>query len=368
MLLEKDGDLGLRDPACGHADDKLGQRVGVGAELEDASGVTALVGATMMFEILRVVAEAVARRKGEDTAGSGPSARPSCYKGSPKRVKEVPMSAERRKSIFITGAASGMGRETARLFGEKGWFVGGYDVNEEGLQELESELGAERCVARWLDVTDKAAYDEAVAEFARATAGTLDLLFNNAGIGHAGWFEDVPYDDTIRLIEVNLIGVVNGIYAALPLLANTPNSLCFTTSSSAATYGSPGLAIYAATKFAVKGLTEALSVEFARHDVRAADVLPGLIDTPILDTTPRHSEGMQEDVDPRANAPAEGPYRLIPAKAVAECVWEAYHSDRLHWYVPEEIGEIDRAKIAGAEAVRDQIKQTLLARLAGEAG
>ncbi|MEE8556985.1 MAG: SDR family oxidoreductase [Myxococcota bacterium] len=265
--------------------------------------------------------------------------------------------SESHKAIFITGAASGMGRETALLFAEKGWFVGGYDVNEEGLKKLEGELGLERCIVRRLDVTDKDDFESAIAEFGEATNGRLDLLFNNAGIGHAGWFEDVPYEDAIRLIQVNLIGVVNGIYSALPLLKKTPDSLCFTTSSSAATYGAPRLAIYAATKFAVKGLTEALSVEFERHSIRVADVLPGLIDTAILDTTPNHSDNVSFGVDVRKTPPTEGPFRLIPARAVAECVWEAYHSNRLHWYVPPEIEQLDRAKAAGVEAVRDQMRK-----------
>ncbi len=52
----------------------------------------------------------------------------------------------------------------------------------------------------------------------------------------------------------------------------------------------------------------------------------------------------------------------MPARAVAECVWEAYQSDQLHWYVPPEIGDLDRAKAMGAEAVRDQMKKTILAR------
>lgn len=70
-----------------------------------------------------------------------------------------------RQSIFITGAASGMGRETARLFAAKGWFVGGYDVNEAGLEALKAELGPDNCVVRLLDVTDRDDYRMAVATF-----------------------------------------------------------------------------------------------------------------------------------------------------------------------------------------------------------
>ena len=269
----------------------------------------------------------------------------------------TPRSGE-RQSLFVTGAASGIGLETARRFAREGWFVGAHDVQADKLAELEKELGAERCLVRTLDVTDYEDYQRAVAEFGQATGGRMDVLHNNAGIGHSGWFEDVPYAETRRVIDVNFVGVVNGIYAALPLLKATRNSLCFSTSSSSATYGMPRIAIYAATKFAVKGLTEALSIELGRHGVRAADTLPGLIDTPILDNTPNHSGDGPDGIRPRDGAPSEGPFRLIHPSEVAEAVWNAYHdtSGRLHWYVPEEIGMLDQAKAMGAETVRDQLR------------
>lgn len=254
--------------------------------------------------------------------------------------------ANGRKSIFITGAASGMGLETARLFAGKGWFVGGYDVNEAGLKALENEIGAENCIVSKLDVTDKKAFDATVAEFGKATGGKMDILFNNAGIGAGGLFEQMNFEDNLRVVQVNFIGVLNGIHAALPLLKATENALCFTTSSSSATYGMPGIAVYSATKHAVKGLTEALSIEFRLIGVRAADVLPGLIDTPIL------PEGAA------ANAPKEGMFRAIPPVEVAKVVWEAYGSDKLHWYVPTELVELDKAAGNAPELVREQLSST----------
>ena len=170
--------------------------------------------------------------------------------------------ANGRKSIFITGAASGMGLATARLFAEKGWFVGGYDVNQAGLSALAAELGEGACIVRTLDVTDREDYRAALADFAQATGGKLDLLFNNAGIGRGGPFADQPFEDVIAVVQVNLMGVLIGIHAAIELLKATPNSLCFTTSSSSATFGMANIAVYSATKHAVKGLSEALSVEF----------------------------------------------------------------------------------------------------------
>lgn len=247
-----------------------------------------------------------------------------------------------RKSIFITGAASGMGLETARLFAKGGWFVGAYDVNSAGLQALEAELGADKCLIRVLDVTDRPDYARALEEFAAATDGKLDLLFNNAGIGKGGFFDEQPFEDVMAVVNINFVGVLNGIHLATPLLKATKNSLCFTTSSSSATYGMPGIAVYSATKHAVKGLTEALSVEFSRFGVRVADTLPGLIDTPILPD------------EAKANAPAEGMFRLVQPIEVAKAVWASYHDnpDRLHWFVPEEIGDLDKASALDPEGTR----------------
>jgi NAD(P)-dependent dehydrogenase (short-subunit alcohol dehydrogenase family) len=250
-------------------------------------------------------------------------------------------AARGRKSIFITGAASGMGRETALLFAAKGWFVGAFDVQGDPLKALETDLGPENCLCRVLDVTDRDAYRAAMSAFAEATGGTMDLLFNNAGIGRGGPFGDMAWEDVRAVVEVNLMGVLSGIHLALPLLTATPGSLCFSTSSSSATFGMANIAVYSATKHAVKGFTEALSVELKARGVRVADTLPGLIDTPILPAAAK------------AYAPSEGMWRLMPARAVAEVVWDAYHADKLHWYVPPELFDFDTRATADPEAVRD---------------
>jgi len=253
------------------------------------------------------------------------------------------MPANGRKSIFITGAASGIGRATALLFARSGWFVGGYDRNTGGLKSLSDEIGEANIVTGPLDVTDKKAFEKALADFAVQTEGRLDILFNNAGIGRGGPFDQQPFEEILEVVQVNLVGVLNGIHSALPLLKATPGSLCFTTSSSSATYGMPNIAVYSATKHAVKGLTEALSIEFRAFGVRAADTLPGLIDTAILPP------------DAAKNAPSEGMFRLTPPSAVAQAVWDAYGSDKLHWYVPPEIEDLDKAATLAPETLREQL-------------
>jgi NAD(P)-dependent dehydrogenase (short-subunit alcohol dehydrogenase family) len=268
------------------------------------------------------------------------------------------------KSIFITGAGSGIGREAALLFRGHGWRVGAIDRNDSGLAWLSRQLGAERLWTRTVDVTDKAALDSALADFCGGNPdGGLDMMWNNAGIGESGWFEDVPFEAAMRVVDVNFKAVLSGAYAALPYLEKTPGSLMFSTSSSAATYGMPRLAVYSATKHAVKGLTEALSVEWRRHGVRVADVLPGLIDTAILTTTPDHSDraGTTRSAEEiRATAPKRGMFRLTPAASVAEVAWQAYHHPaRLHWYVPKSIRWIDRLKGLRPELVRSRVIKEL---------
>lgn len=270
-------------------------------------------------------------------------------------------SSTGRQAIFITGAASGMGRETAKLFASKGWLVGASDVNDSGLKTLQQELGSENCWIRVLDVTKKADFDSALSSFADKSGGRLDLLFNNAGVGESGWFEDVPYDAAMRVVQINFVGALNGAYAALPYLKKTPNSLLFTTSSSSATYGMPRIAVYAATKHGVKGMTEALSVEWKRHGVRVADVLPGLIDTAILRSTPNRSGDAPKPTEEQfyANVPKKGMFRLMPADSVAKCVWEAYHAPKtkVHYYVPKDIAWIDRIKGFSPEWIRARISK-----------
>jgi NAD(P)-dependent dehydrogenase (short-subunit alcohol dehydrogenase family) len=188
------------------------------------------------------------------------------------------------------------------------------------------------------------------------------MMWNNAGIGESGWFEDVPYDAAMRVVDINFKSVLTGAYGALPYLKKAPGSLMFSTSSSSATYGMPRIAVYSATKHAVKGLTEALSIEWKRHGVRVADVLPGLIDTAILTGTPDHSHGgaTRSSADINASAPKKGMFRLLPASSVADAAWAAYHDPkRLHWYVPSGIRWIDRMKGISAEMVRGRILKSL---------
>ena len=228
------------------------------------------------------------------------------------------MNANER-SIFITGAASGIGRETALLFARRGWKIGAVDIDESGLEKLKNDLGPDRCFTGLLDVRDLAAYRERIAAFGPWTGGRLDALFNCAGIMRMGPFDQVPIETHVRTVEINVIGVLHGIHACFGLLKATPGSHIVSMGSASGIYGVPDLATYSASKFFIRGLTEGLSLEFERHGITVTDLMPLYVDTPMVRTQ-----------DDRAGSLHTFGAKLTPQQ-IAEIVWKAVHGRKVHW-------------------------------------
>jgi NAD(P)-dependent dehydrogenase (short-subunit alcohol dehydrogenase family) len=234
--------------------------------------------------------------------------------------------ASGRKSIFITGAASGIGAETARHFSKKGWFCGLYDIDEAGMRAVEADIGAKNCHIAKLDVTKREDWASATAGFSEATEGRMNVLFNNAGIGRHGWLEDIPQDESDLVIDINVKGVINGVYAALPLLKQTPDARIVNTASTAGIVGSPRLAVYSASKFAVRGLTEALDVELSGLGIRCTTLMPWFIDTPILDM------GLTKGANVKmSDQLKENDMEVYPVSVAAEAAWDAAHGKDVHY-------------------------------------
>ncbi len=229
------------------------------------------------------------------------------------------------KALFITGAASGIGKATAEHFAERGWFVGLADVDEEGLGRLAGTLGAERCVSVSLDVADRAQWDVALETFSAASGGRMDLFFNNAGIARSGAFEEMPEEDAAAIMAVNIGGVVHGLYATFPLLKATAERFgraqIVNTGSASGVIGAPRLAVYAASKFAVRGLTDSLHVEFARHNIHVSELQPWFLDTNILATVPTGSNDTAREALTANKVP------VLPATLAAEAVWKLSEQD-----------------------------------------
>jgi NAD(P)-dependent dehydrogenase (short-subunit alcohol dehydrogenase family) len=230
------------------------------------------------------------------------------------------------QAIFITGGGSGIGRAVAQLFAARGWRIGLADVDEAGMAQTAAFLGDAPVTTHWLDVRDRGDWDAVLAEFAAGSGGRIDVLFNNAGIGVGGDFAGTDPDDLQRCVDVNLMGVVWGAHAAHPYLKASRGCL-LNTASAAGIYGTGGTAIYSATKFAVRGLTESLDAEWAAQGIRVRALLPSFIDTAILDGTPVGSNATMRE---RVRAAR---LEFTPVEIAAQAAWDAVHGDRLHTLV-----------------------------------
>jgi NAD(P)-dependent dehydrogenase (short-subunit alcohol dehydrogenase family) len=184
-------------------------------------------------------------------------------------------------NILISGAASGIGAATARLFHQHGWKVGLLDCNAQALAALAAELG--HAWQRPLDVCDAEAVAAALADFTASSNGQLRLLFNCAGILRTGAFEEISLAEHAQIIQINVIGLLQLTHAAFPYLRATADAQVINMGSASGLYGVPRFASYSASKFAVRGLTEALDLEWQHHGIRVGDLMPPFVRTPMLD-------------------------------------------------------------------------------------
>lgn len=186
--------------------------------------------------------------------------------------------------VLVTGAGSGIGLEMALAFARAGARLVVTDVNEAGLDAARAAvtaLGAE-CLARRCDVSNEQDM-AALAQHVTEQAGVPDILVNNAGIGYFGLFLDTPAAAWRRVLEVNVMGVVNGIRAFLPAMRAAGGERWVVNVASAAGFApAPSMSAYAASKHAVVGLSEVLAMELEGSGVRVMMVCPGIIDTPIV--------------------------------------------------------------------------------------
>jgi NAD(P)-dependent dehydrogenase (short-subunit alcohol dehydrogenase family) len=187
-------------------------------------------------------------------------------------------------SVFITGAAAGIGRATALTFARHGYRVGAYDIDLDGLEVLRDEIAAfgGDVVTGELDVTDADQWSARLHEFTAGT-GTLDILVNNAGVLTTGAFADVPLAVHRQMVDINFTGALAGLHAAFPYLRDTPRAQVVNMCSASALYGQPELATYSATKFALRALTEALELEWRRYGIRVLAMWPLFVKTAMTD-------------------------------------------------------------------------------------
>ncbi|MXO58043.1 SDR family oxidoreductase [Altererythrobacter salegens] len=234
-----------------------------------------------------------------------------------------------RKSVFVTGAGSGIGRAIAQKYAHEGWFVGLADMSEQGMEETVAGMPGGFSYSHKLDVSDRAAWDEALRIFARAAGGRIDCVVNNAGISLGGPLEEYTTEEIDRIIAVNFAGVVYGAQSALPYLKETaPGSTLINTASAAAIHGMANQSLYGATKAAVRSLTESLDAEWAIYEIKVRSLMPSFIDTPLLQNTPNRTRNVKI-----RDAVVEAGLEFTPVEVVADTAFASMTSDQTHHLV-----------------------------------
>jgi 3alpha(or 20beta)-hydroxysteroid dehydrogenase len=181
------------------------------------------------------------------------------------------------KVAVITGAAGGIGTATARRFADHGALLILTDADSGGAEALARELG-EGAVSLAHDVTSEGDW-QAVTASALERHGRIDVLFNNAGVFLAAPLEQTSPEQFRQVMDVNALGVFIGMRAVAPSMVERGAGSIINVSSVAGLGGSPLLTAYAASKWAVRGMTKVLAKELAPHGVRVNSLHPGQIDT-----------------------------------------------------------------------------------------
>ncbi len=188
------------------------------------------------------------------------------------------------KVVIITGASSGIGRATAKLFAHEGAKLVVAARRKDKLNELVDEITADGGQARALagDVTSER-YNKALVDLTISEFGKLDIAFNNAGIlGSADTVTDLSLDDWNQTISTNLTSSFLAAKYQIPIMANG-SSIIFTSSFVGCTLGMPNKAAYAASKAGITGLVKALATEYGAQGIRVNALLPGGTITPMAD-------------------------------------------------------------------------------------
>ena len=215
------------------------------------------------------------------------------------------------KVAVITGASSGLGAETARHLVEAGAKVALGARRLDRLEALARELGSDNATVFKVDVSEREQV-QAFVDHAVATFGRIDVMINNAGVMPLAPLELLAFDDWNQCIDVNVKGVLWGIGAALPHFKAQKSGQFINVSSVAGHRVGPGGAIYSATKYAVRVISEALRQEVKPYNIRTTVLSPGAVDTELPGSV-------------KAQEVAEGVAQFyaataIPASSFARCV------------------------------------------------
>jgi NAD(P)-dependent dehydrogenase (short-subunit alcohol dehydrogenase family) len=213
----------------------------------------------------------------------------------PESFEEVVGMAERKGLALVTGASSGMGRETAKRLAEKGFDVIAAARRTDRLQELASQ--SKGIAPRRVDLS----IPEEVTDFCDYLSNlpqSVSILINNAGYAIRGALEDVPGDGVKRVFQVNLFALIQITQACLPAMRRKRKGRIVNLSSMAGKFAFPMSGVYAATKHALEAVTDALRLEVAPFGIQVVAIRPGFVATEFNDAAARITGDLLSKTDP----------------------------------------------------------------------
>ena len=263
------------------------------------------------------------------------------------------------KTIFITGASTGLGKATAKLFAARDWQVIATMRNP----SVEKELSAIKNITLLpLDVTNPAQIKETTQK--AIAMGNIDVVFNNAGYGLMGPLESMTDEQVTKQINTNLLGVIRVTQAFIPYFREKQSGLFITTTSIGGFITYPFSAMYHATKWALEGWSESLAFELKKIGVGIKTVAPGAIKTDFLNRSAEYTAHPAYDKWVDQLFSKLDPSRFTPAEQIAEVVYEAATDgkDQLRYVAGEDAKAryAERFKI-GDEAFRKNLEQLFFA-------
>ncbi len=242
------------------------------------------------------------------------------------------------RQVFVTGAASGIGRATAELAAREGALLHLTDLNASALERVAAGIrkdGGEVLTAEALDVSD---YESVRAHAERLTRdhGAMDVVMNIAGISTWGTVSSLEHHHWRRLVDVNLMGPIHVIETLIPPMVEAGRGgHLVNVSSAAGILGLPWHAAYSATKFGLRGVSEVLRFDLARHRIGVSLVVPGGVDTGLTETLEiAHVDQTSDRFDRLRN---RFKARAVTPEAAAAAIIEGVRKNRYWVYTSPDI-------------------------------